>query len=247
MIKQIHQSPNAHGIISESERNGEWFLGYDSACSSCSSLREAVDEIAGGDLVTISLHDPIVTYWREKALGPDAPWAPTLFRVRGDRVEAWVGRRIALRLAAVLGPQKALRLARAVGEAANVSGEERNGIDRRAFLRGLGGVAAGVALLQVSEADAQEIDPLSDHITCGVNWTAATGYYTVLPGGANCRRCPRLNSPIDAFVAGNNNFHYRGYTSSGEAVWDPVLEIMNTYWWRSSGPTGCWVSGTRLP
>jgi hypothetical protein len=52
---------------------------------------ERIKERVGDKLEVMSLRDPQVQEWREKALGQDAPWAPTLFEVNGSEVRAWTG------------------------------------------------------------------------------------------------------------------------------------------------------------
>jgi hypothetical protein len=109
-----------------------------------------------------------VQEWRYRALGDDAPFVPTLIRVRStasaddEDVRAWTGLRMAPRLARHLGLRSTLRLLGSLGEmrtsSTPASGEDGpRGIGRAQFLRltGLGVVATmlgGTATAHASAA-----------------------------------------------------------------------------------------------
>jgi predicted DCC family thiol-disulfide oxidoreductase YuxK len=125
-------------------------LGFDGGCATCSDLAERISEQAGTRLEVRSLHHPQVEHWRERALGKDAPWAPTLFQIGGVRgVRAWTGPGMALRLARALGPVATWRLMQVLGEAGKAS-TPVDGMSRGHFLKGFGGGALGVVILSAS-------------------------------------------------------------------------------------------------
>lgn len=132
-------------------------LGFDGGCVTCSDLAERISEQVGDRLEVRSLHHPQVEYWREQALGKDAPWAPTLFEVGGPRkIRAWTGPRMAVRLACALGPVSTWRVMQVLGEidapkvaivGSPVSGGGAAGMSRGQFLKGLGGAALAFGVL----------------------------------------------------------------------------------------------------
>lgn len=124
-----------------------WILGFDGDCLTCRQLAEEVARLANGRLAVRSLRDPEVAAWRARALGPDAPWAPTLFRVEGERVEAWTGRRLAWQLARLLGPSRALALAERLVALNGAPQPATAGLTRRGFLGKLGAAAVAFGLL----------------------------------------------------------------------------------------------------
>jgi hypothetical protein len=97
------------------------------------------------------LQHPDVVQWRSVALGEDAPFAPTLLRVRGAaEVRGWTSARMAVPLVRLLGPRGTLRVLSALGQlreeaAAPLSAPvPARGMTRKAFLRlGAGATIAG--------------------------------------------------------------------------------------------------------
>ncbi|BBL80425.1 hypothetical protein RxyAA322_22790 [Rubrobacter xylanophilus] len=141
-------------------------LGYDGGCGACSALAQRIEEAVGERLEVRSLHDPQVEHWREQALGKDAPWAPTLIEVSGDKARAWTGVWMGAALARRLGPTATWRVMQALGEAGTsstgvASMEEASGISRGRFLKAMGGLAVVFPLLSLrgvaSTAQAQLI------------------------------------------------------------------------------------------
>lgn len=125
-------------------------LGFDGGCATCSDLAQKISQGVGDRLEVRSLHHPQVEHWREKALGKDAPWVPTLFEVGGaGEVRAWTGSRLALRLALVLGPVSTWRTMRILGEFVTL-GRSDSGMSRGQFLKSLGGGVLGVGILSAS-------------------------------------------------------------------------------------------------
>ena len=161
-MRELEKVP-LHEAIAHRIAETEWFLGYDAGCSTCTAIEEVVREIAGGRIDTVSLRDPLVGRWREQALGQHAPWAPTLFRVRGNNVSAWTGKAMIAKLVTILGPRKAIELGKEVGHTYQDGSE----ITRRGFAKGLVGglVAAGVLGAEVSTASANEYEPPEEPIS----------------------------------------------------------------------------------
>jgi hypothetical protein len=104
--------------------SSRWVLGFDAACSQCTELARRAEAVSGGKLTALSLHEPEVRDWTDAAGAGSGRFEPTLFRVQGEAVQAWTGRRLALRLVVLLGPRRAwkilasiveLRLARQAG------------------------------------------------------------------------------------------------------------------------------------
>lgn len=128
--------------------NALWVLAFDGSCGRCRRISEIVTEASRGRLEVRPLADPEVRRWREQALGSDAPWAPTVVNVQADRVRAWTGPMLGVRLARRLGPTHTVRVLRALGEleAAPVEPATESGVRRRGLLKlGIGvGVGAGL-------------------------------------------------------------------------------------------------------
>jgi len=125
----------------------QWVLGFDGGCGTCGRLAQELVALSGGKLSAKSLRSAEVQGWRGRALGPDAPWAPTLFAVEGEWVRAWTGKGLVARLARLVGPHKLWRIATIVG--ALMDGPEGPELpSRRLVLRqGIAGTAAALALL----------------------------------------------------------------------------------------------------
>lgn len=69
-----------------------WGLGFDASCGTCSELAMEVDRIADGRVQVIGLHHPAAIEWRSRVVAPNAPLAPTLFRIVGDDGQGWTGK-----------------------------------------------------------------------------------------------------------------------------------------------------------
>ncbi|MFF2993456.1 bacteriocin fulvocin C-related protein [Streptomyces sp. NPDC057950] len=95
-----------------------------------------------GALTTAGLTEPRIRGLRARALGDGAEWAPTLLAVSGDRVRAWTGTALSLRLARLLGPSASLRVVRALRDLDVLRPPSRRGI-----LRAVPGLALGTFLV----------------------------------------------------------------------------------------------------
>ncbi|THV30201.1 bacteriocin fulvocin C-related protein [Glycomyces paridis] len=136
-----------------------WIMAFDASCGSCRTIAAAVEEACGDKLEVKPLRSDQVEAWRRKAFGAEAPFEPTLLRVRGGRVRAWTGKPMALQLARRLGPRDTIRLLRAFGDREEAARATGNGLSRKGFLRiGTGlGAAAGIVLAGRSPAFAEDV------------------------------------------------------------------------------------------
>lgn len=116
------------------------YLLFDSGCSQCTEIAQAVEQAAAGGLEARSLRDPAMQRLLAQAC-PHWRWQPTLLEVEGERVRAFTGLALGLRLMRVLGLRRARRPAKLVGRlsAPPVHAEPANP-GRRRFLRQLAAV-----------------------------------------------------------------------------------------------------------
>ena len=129
-------------------------LGFDAGCMTCSELARTIEERVGDRLEVRSLNDPQVEHWREKSLGENAPWAPTLIETEGANTQAWTGVRMGIALGRRLGPAATWRIVQALGDLPETTRTARtavdaptSGISRRGFLRGVSGTAVALGML----------------------------------------------------------------------------------------------------
>lgn len=120
-------------------------LAFDSSCGGCRRISDAVARACDGRLEVLPLAHPDVVAWRERAFGPDAPFAPTLLEVGEGTVRGWHGRSMAARMVRSLGVRTTSVL-RALGQLRAESGsgveESAERVTRKRFLR----IGAGVAV-----------------------------------------------------------------------------------------------------
>jgi hypothetical protein len=149
-----------------------------------------VEDAASGRFTVLPLQHPDVQRWRAAALGDDAPFTPTLLRVRDARdVRAWTSRRIAQPLVRLLGLRATLRVLDGLGRlreqarAPLTPPAPARGLSRKAFLRlGAGAtIAGGLVVSGAMPAFAEQRE------TAAAAWVAA-----------NRSRLPHTHS---AFVA----------------------------------------------
>lgn len=134
-------------------------LGFDGGCGTCLELAKKIDEQVGDRLEVQNLRDPQLVGWRSQALGEDAPWAPTLFEVKGEKIRAWTGKRMGAKLTRFLGPVATWKVMQVLGEmgAPAVTGESLTGkvaagMSRGRFLKGVGGAMVAFSVLSGFEA-----------------------------------------------------------------------------------------------
>lgn len=166
-------------------KRGKLVLGYDTGCTKCRELVGRIEERVGGKLEVRSLRDPQVESWRQQALGEDAPWAPTLFRIEDTgRMRAWTGTRMAVGLIHALGPVSSWRVMQALGQVgeqraavaaaggSSLAGMAAAGMSRGQFLKGLGGAAVALGALsgaafpaQAATRDGIDVDGLTEALS----------------------------------------------------------------------------------
>ncbi len=136
-------------------------LGFDAGCVTCSELAKKIEETVGDRLEVFNLRHPQVEVWRGRALGEDAPWAPTLFEVGSDSIKAWTGRRMGLVLAGKLGIFATWRVMQTLGEVqdklagADIRQKTSAGaLSRGKFLKGASGTVLAFGLFSGSAVPA---------------------------------------------------------------------------------------------
>lgn len=123
-----------------------WILGFDGSCDTCSRIADQARSIVGDTIEVLSLRSVEVREWQHAAFGANPPFVPTLFMVIDADVRAWTGSAMTARLTRLLGPRRALKLARVVGSEA-IAFENVHNPSRRNLMRGLVGTGAAGLLL----------------------------------------------------------------------------------------------------
>lgn len=168
---------------SVSHERARWVLAFDASCSTCREISRAVEHACDGRLEVLPLNSLDVRQWRAASLGPEAPWAPTLIRLRGTAVTAWTGPAMGLRLMRLLGARSTVRVILGLGrlraETRPDTGQpEKGAMGRAQFLRfAVGGTVAAVGLIVAGQAPAFA----SDVSTAARKWVALNK--TRLPHG----------------------------------------------------------------
>jgi hypothetical protein len=133
--------------MGDGEHGTRWILGFDGGCAKCAYLAQELVKLSSGKLTAKNLRSPEVERWREQALGPSAPWAPTLFAVEADTVRAWVGAGLVAQLGRLVGPHKLWRIATIVGGLMNPAKGPASPGRRKVLRQGLVGSVGAMALL----------------------------------------------------------------------------------------------------
>jgi hypothetical protein len=116
------------------------YLLLDSGCSQCTEIAQAVEQATQGGLEARSLRDPTMQRLLAQAR-PRWRWQPALLEVEGDRVRAFTGLAMGLRLMGVLGLRRVWRLAKLVRRlSAPLASAEPTNPERRRFLQQLAAV-----------------------------------------------------------------------------------------------------------
>jgi hypothetical protein len=134
------------------DRPERWILAFDGSCGTCTAASIAVREASRGRVEVAPLTRSEIEDLRQRVYGSTPPWRPTLIRDRGETVRAWVGARMAFRLALRLGARSSIRVLRALGEVREASIRQSasqeapepgsaSAMSRKNFLRLTGGVA----------------------------------------------------------------------------------------------------------
>ncbi|MFF3755239.1 bacteriocin fulvocin C-related protein [Streptomyces sp. NPDC002018] len=135
--------------------DARWILAFDASCATCRKVSDAVARASGDRLDVLPLSHPEVQQLRERGLGKDAPWRPTLLLVRGSTLRAWTGPTLGLHLVRCLGPRSTVRVLQALGDLKRVGGHapseptayRPSRMGRAQFLRLGAGVVAGAGLV----------------------------------------------------------------------------------------------------
>jgi hypothetical protein len=125
----------------------EWLLAFDPGCRTCGDVIGRVKEQVEERLTLAGLAEPRIAELRRRALGERPRFAPTLIAVDGDRVRAWTGPRLSVRLARLLGPARSVAVLRALNRADVVVNGSRRGLLKAVPLAALGAfvVSGGLA------------------------------------------------------------------------------------------------------
>ncbi|WP_405864604.1 bacteriocin fulvocin C-related protein [Streptomyces sp. NBC_00005] len=149
---------------SYAESDVRWMLAFDASCSTCRAMSSIVFNACDKRLEVVALGRADARAWRLSALGPDAPWEPTLLKVTagggdaaaapgrpgtdGESIRAWTGPSMTLQLMRRLGPRATVRVLRALGEAREKNRSQvSKGSSRAQFLRVAGGLAVASTIL----------------------------------------------------------------------------------------------------
>lgn len=104
-------------------------LAFDASCPHCAQLARDLEPILGDDVCLRDLRDPEIAAARDEAFPFGAPWEPTLVRLGTER-RVWLGRRMAVKLAGIIGLSRGLRAADLVnGERSRRAGDEAHEAD----------------------------------------------------------------------------------------------------------------------
>jgi len=135
-------------------------LAFDATCGRCRQLSSVVEDSAGDRVEILPLAHDNVAAWRKKVFGPEPPSAPTLIKVDGDRISAWTGPAMGVRLATRLGPRATVRLLSTLGELGTAARSDERRLGRRRLLKlGTGmGIAVGVVLAGTAPAFAESTE-----------------------------------------------------------------------------------------
>jgi hypothetical protein len=137
-----------------------WVLAFDASCETCREISIRVSQASDGKLEVLPLSHPDVQQWREQGLGAQPPWAPTLLKVQGVDVCAWMGAAMSIPLARRLGPRATLRVLQSLGQLRRqatghpLEPESRNGIGYTQFLHLGAGAAVLVGMILASQMPA---------------------------------------------------------------------------------------------
>lgn len=221
--------------------NNRWYLAIDRNCAFCDDVGTRLRPILEGRVTIASLHDEWVSELRIKHFGNRSTWAPTLISVDSKKAtKLWVGKSMPMRLATVLGPKKAIQVVSMLGNLTTKTDKNTDTTSttsRRGFMRQLAGVTAGLSMA-TGVGETVLADPPGN---CGIYQTYG-GYTSMTANYANCRHCPNINSPSaigGSVLVGPIQFRYHAYGGG-------VPGSTSSLWWRTAGPTGCWVHSSAV-
>ena len=143
--------------------NTKRYLLFDAGCSECTEIAQAVEQETEGWLTALSLREKNTQELLSKAR-PGWRWEPTLLEVDGDKISAFTGLPLKLRMLVGLGPLQAARVAKAARKPSSsrafeiemnadtsegsqsLSIETINSISRRKALKVMGALSLGAIL-----------------------------------------------------------------------------------------------------
>lgn len=201
----------------------KWYLTFDSNCSDCARIASAVAEKASTDLEVVSMHS---FEGRELHSKHKVGQRPTLFLTSNGSERFYHGIAMMAKITSRVGPLKALRLAKAMGESRRMasatvgeSESKSDRIERRHFVKALGATIGGVALA----LSASQKSSALRSTTCGYGATTAVGGSVYVGVPANVRDCPSLSGQICyTYTAGQNisiTGRCNGGYANGNRVW----------------------------
>lgn len=120
------------------------YLLFDAGCMKCSKLAQAIEQETNGWLVANSLRDPEMQIMLTLAK-PDWRWEPTLLEVESNKVEAFTGLTLVIKLAKALGLRRAVDIAQLIHQS-NLSSSPTD-LGRRHFLGQAGASLSSLVLL----------------------------------------------------------------------------------------------------
>lgn len=175
------------------------FLLFDSGCSLCTGLAQAVERASDGLLTAKSLRDQEMQSLLSQ-VRPDWKYKPTLLEIQGDHTAAFTGIAMRVRLLAILGPQRTYRVANVVRRfGVSITGLE---LSRRSFFSYSAKALAGFALLgipglrnPVPAALPPQGNPPTDDLQPGVRDFIADNYL------GHAAEYPDPNETVDALRA----------------------------------------------
>lgn len=128
------------------------YLAFDSTCGTCRAISARVRSAARGRIQVVPLNDPDVVAARTKIYRGDAPFKPTLLRVRDGDIQAWTGPTMGVILTKEIGYSdtlaviQALGIERQSGHRILVRPNLEKKFGRRRFGQLIAGVAASVSI-----------------------------------------------------------------------------------------------------
>lgn len=151
----------------------QYVLGFDASCASCSSITQSVQQELGDcEIAILNLREKALLSARRRILGSTVPLSPTLFLLeKGEVVDAWIGVRMNLRLAKILGFQKARRLSVVIGNQADQMNRQERSFGRRTFAKWFASTGAAGFMIGMSkggvlaQADADAVPAVSNRVT----------------------------------------------------------------------------------
>jgi hypothetical protein len=143
------------------------YLLFDAQCSVCRELAAVIQDQAMGKLQALSLCSPQARDMLAQAFPNGWAQAPYLVTVKGERVQAWKGIGLALRLAWLLGTRKAWNLSKLVAAMRSVPAkpdQEFHWATRRQFMKASAFALTGAVFAKFLTPDRTRAGP--DCATC---------------------------------------------------------------------------------